>query len=645
MRRAWITTITIGLAVLVGLVDAAPVAADLARDDPDGAQELAERFAPVIMLKSQPEPCSDEGEPYGPTSIDLVLDNPDIVLRQVGNDDPVVMRAPGASDLFGLGEGMYLDFPGGALAPGCIYETDFERYRAGGPAVVYAHVVQQEGHPDQLALQYWLYWYYNDWNNKHESDWEFVQLLFDAGSIDEALGSEPVSAGYAQHEGGERADWDDDKLERVGTRPFVYSSAGSHASYYGAALFMGRSGSEGFGCDNTDGPSDRYDPEVVVLPDSVDDPDDPLAWLAFEGRWGERQRGPFNGPTGPAAKDRWLEPIDWHEELRPSSVVIPAGDSDSVGIVSLFCTVVEWGSGTVIQVATSPLRLALTALVLFLVGRWLIGRTTWGAVELTPIRRRRRAGQIIRAAATAYRDRSRALLSFGLIFIPTAVVVGFVGALVAIVPLLGDALDLARGSEGANLLFAAFAGSLASLLAYLAVNGMTAAYLDALDTAESRRPAEAARHAWSRWRELVSGFLRAYVIVVVLLISVIGIPFAIRQLVRYQFIAQVAVLEGHGGAAATARSSELVRGRWLHTGVMIAVFNALLVMATTVVGLLVLVLVTGLPLWALSMVTTLIQGLLTPLLGAAQTLLYGDAVAEHAGEAAADIAQPATVGV
>ena len=40
----------------------------------------------------------------------------------------------------------------------------------------------------------------------------------------------------------------------------------------------------------------------IVLPDSVDDPDDPLAWLAFNGRWGERQTGSFNGPTGPATK-------------------------------------------------------------------------------------------------------------------------------------------------------------------------------------------------------------------------------------------------------------------------------------------------------------------------------------------------------
>ena len=55
---------------------------------------------------------------------------------------------------------------------------------------------------------------------------------------------------------------------------------------------MGRSGSEGFGCDNTDEPSTRVEPEVVLLPDGVDDPADPLAWVDFEGRWGERHASP-----------------------------------------------------------------------------------------------------------------------------------------------------------------------------------------------------------------------------------------------------------------------------------------------------------------------------------------------------------------
>jgi hypothetical protein len=308
------------------------------------AVALAERFAPIIMLKQQEEPCDTEGEPFVPMPVDLVLDNPEIALRQMGIENPTVMRSPGAGDLYELGEGFFLDFPGSSLTPGCIYERDFDKYFASSSATVYAHVVQQPDEPELVFVQYWFYWYYNDWNNKHESDWEGITLKFEASSVAEALETEPVAVGYSQHEGGERADWDDPKLTREGDRPVVYSSARSHASYYGSALYLGRAASEGFGCDDTTGPSERVSPDVVVLPDSVDDPSDPLAWLEYRGRWGERQQGSFNGPTGPAAKDRWLEPAPWFEELRASSVVIPAGDSSGVTVIDAFCGAVERGS-------------------------------------------------------------------------------------------------------------------------------------------------------------------------------------------------------------------------------------------------------------------------------------------------------------
>ena len=297
------------LLTFLALLPAAPTVSAQADDEGD-AQELVERYAPIVMLRTQEEPCDSDGEPFAPMNVELVLDNPQIALRQVGNGDPTVMRAPGAADLFDLGEGFYLDAPGDSLNPGCIYEQDHDRFNAGQPAVVYAHIAQQPDEPDQLAVQYWLYWYYNDWNNVHEGDWEFVQLMFPASSVAEALATEPESTGYAQHEGGERADWDGDKLQREGTHPVVYSSQRSHASYYNAALYMGRSGSEGFGCDNTDEPSTRVEPEVVLLPDGVDDAADPLAWVDFDGRWGERHAAPNNGPTGPNTKPQWTEPVD-----------------------------------------------------------------------------------------------------------------------------------------------------------------------------------------------------------------------------------------------------------------------------------------------------------------------------------------------
>ena len=616
---------------LVGVPAGRAAAGDDRADDASAEQQLVDRFAPVIMLKSQDAPCDADGEQYAPTAADIVLDNPEVLLRQVGQSNPVVMRAPGASDLYELGEGFFLDFPGSSLEPGCIYETDFRKFSADTPATVYAHIGQQADRPGQLVIQYWFYWYYNDWNNKHESDWEGIQLLFDASSVDEALASEPVSVGYAQHEGGERADWNSSKLSREGDRPVVYSSAGSHASYFGSAVYLGRSASEGFGCDNTDGPSTRVDPVVTLLPDDVDDPDDPLAWLAYHGRWGERQNGSFNAPTGPMEKPRWTEPVTWHDDLRANAVVVPAGDSSGSAIVASFCSVVETGSGALIKLSTSPGRLIAVLGILALLIAWLVRRTEWTRVLPVPLVRRRRTGQILRASLGAFRRRTGVLLVFGLVYLPTSLVVGAAVSIGSRIPLVRNLLALAGRVSETSVLFALLAGSFASLVSYIAVNAMVAAYYAPIADGQERSAAAAVALAWSRRRDLAAGFLRSVVIVTALMLSVVGIPWGIRQLVRYQFMAQAVVVDELNGVDALARSSRLVRGRWFHTALFVVVVNALAALVGTTLGLLLLVLVAGLPLWLFSVLVTLVFALIVPVTALAITLLYGDAVAELEG--------------
>src|SRR5262245_47997927 len=350
-----------------------------AQDAGNADLELAQRYAPVVFVRPQDAPCDTNGEPFEPAPVEIVLDNPEVFLRQVGNGDPVKSSGPSAADLFDLREGWYLDFPGDALNPGCIFEQDFRRFYD-GRSVVYAHVTSQADRPGVLALQYWFFWYHNPAKNDHEGDWEFIQLLFDADDATEALATEPSEVGYAQHTGGERSGWDDPKLDKDGVRPVVYPAKGSHAAYYDQALYLGRSGREGFGCDNTDGATSRIDPDVVLLPDAVTDPDDPLAWLEFRGRWGQRESGFFNRPPGPIAQGRWTQPVRWQEGLRDASVVVPGGDRQGDAVVDAFCRVVEFGSSALVFVLRSPVvALGLGAMVL-LVSVVLASRTRWSPV-------------------------------------------------------------------------------------------------------------------------------------------------------------------------------------------------------------------------------------------------------------------------
>ena len=529
-------------------------------DDP--AQQLAEQFAPIIMLKQQSKDCDNDGEPYGPTAADIVLDNPEIALRQVGRDDPVVMWAPSASDIAGLGEGFFLDFPGSSLSPECIYQRDFDKYAADEPATVYAHIVQPADAPDKLVLQYWIYWYYNDWNNKHESDWEGISLLFDASSIEDALASRPIEVGYSQHEGGERARWDSNKLERDGDHPVIYSSAGSHASYFSSAVYLGRSASEGFGCDDTSGPSEALSPKVVLLPDAVDDPDDPLAWVSFEGRWGERQRGPFNGPTGPASKDRWLDPLPWFDELRPSSVVIPAGDSDGAAVVGVFCGVVAAGSNALITFTVSPAAAIFGFLIIFFIFKFIAGRTDWSRVSTEPLCRRRRIGQIIRAAAVTYRNSPLLFIALGLLYIPAAVLAAAIAIFARLIPFVGEFIDLAQPSGSTNLLLAVMPFGLVNLAAFAGVSALVAEFLrGAARTSDGLR--DATRVTWAHRSTLLKALIRTYAIIAILMVSIVGIPWGVRQIVRYQLIPQVVMHEETDARRSLQRSTELVHGRWL----------------------------------------------------------------------------------
>jgi hypothetical protein len=98
----------------VGVV--AALAPSAAAADPAG--ELAVRYAPVVRIVAQTEPCG-HGEPYEPTDVDTVLGNPDVALRGPWAGGSIVEIAPTAADLAKGLTGYHLDFPGDALEPRC----------------------------------------------------------------------------------------------------------------------------------------------------------------------------------------------------------------------------------------------------------------------------------------------------------------------------------------------------------------------------------------------------------------------------------------------------------------------------------------------------------------------------------------------
>jgi hypothetical protein len=248
-------------------------------------------------------------------------------------------------------------------------------------------------------------------------------------------------------------------------------------------------------------------------------------------------------------------------------------------------------------------------------------------VNPLPIVRRRRAGQIVRATGRCFARAPLVFTLIGLVSLPLGFVGGLLTSLIRWAPFAGRMLVVSESDGLWRLVLSLFVGGLANVITLTAVTAAVAWTINEMSAGRTPSVREVVGAVVHRAGDLGRGLLRAVVIIAALVLSVVGIPFAIRQVVRYQFLPQAVMIEGRDGRAALARSSVLVRGRWWHTAVVIGLVNAVIALSATVVGLLILVLLRP-PVWLLSVVISVASMLVMPLAGTAVTLLYGDAVSD-----------------
>jgi hypothetical protein len=244
--------IAIASAALALLCLAAAAPAPAQKEGKAASQRLIDAYVPRLMVRERDEICDTNGEQYEATSVGTVLDNPSVTLTEAdqGGEETLVKRAPTVAEIAGLGEQYHLNLPGSPLGDTCVYARDFAKLKREGkaPAVTYAHIARQKGRRG-LAVQYWFFWYFNQFNDLHEGDWEGMQVVFQSSDPTQALREGPSEIGLFQHGGGEKANWTDGKVEKEGAHPVVYPAAGSHATFYESAVHIqnGRKGS-GVGC-------------------------------------------------------------------------------------------------------------------------------------------------------------------------------------------------------------------------------------------------------------------------------------------------------------------------------------------------------------------------------------------------------------
>jgi hypothetical protein len=586
--------------------------------------ELAQRYAPVVRLVRQDEPCH-HGEPFQPTDVNLVLRNPDVALRGPWDRSNIIKVAPTAADLAGGLFGYHLDFPGHAVTPGCVYDEWSHRLNEGHPSRAYARVVPDPAYPRQIALQYWFFYVFNNFNDKHEGDWEMIQLDFDAPTAQQALGTKPALVGFSQHEGAESAHWGDSKLELVdGTHPVVYAALGSHANYYTSVLHLGRSAAEGVGCDETSGPSLELRPVVSVVPTHKAAYLGAFPWLGFEGRWGEERESFYNGPTGPATKPQWSEPITWaSESWRDKSFTVPAGTALGSTATSFFCGAVATGSTLLTSLVGNPSPVLIAFAVILGIMLWLTSRTQWQPSAPLRLSRRRQWGSIVTAARRMYFGHLRLFLGIGLLFFPLGAVISGLQYLLFRAGGL-NALVTAAGSTNAVVDFLAILlGIVFTVFGLTLIHSATAIAMVEIDGGREISAWSAYRRTLPKLGSLLGTVLVGAVALTIVSFSAIGVALAAFLIVRWSLLAQVVVLEDTSGVTGLHRSAQLVRGNWWRVASLILFITVIALLLGPLVGT-VLLFISSASFDFINLVSSVIYVIVLPYVAIATTYLYFD---------------------
>jgi hypothetical protein len=263
----------------------------------------AEQYAPILYFV--------DSEKCYPVDVSYALDNS--YLYEIDNPTPISML-PTATMLSNYtSDKYYLDNQRGTVAVGDNgIENDYQSKMAALGYKVYAHVDTTSN-----VIQYWFFYAFNGGDlNRHEGDWEMIQVMFSA--------EQPTQVMYSQHYSGQTATWK--QVEKDGNHVKVYVARGSHANY-----IKPYSGKIGLASDDVGDTgkilkpsvlqSDGYDVELLQS----------QSWLAFGGRWGwagANQSAAAEAailgeaaPNGPQFRENgnMYKPLVWAGGLQPAN--------------------------------------------------------------------------------------------------------------------------------------------------------------------------------------------------------------------------------------------------------------------------------------------------------------------------------------
>lgn len=259
----------------------------------------------ALLERHKPRLVYDAQEAYFADSAAIWTDSPTNELRRA--DGTVIAKPPTLTlDYLGTYPAQKGDVIGDRSRA---YEASARALHAQARYANRAYGHARRDRNGRLWLQYWLFYYYNDFKilgnllsgGKHEGDWELVQIELDDDE-------RPVRAVFTQHREAEVQPWE--RVVKHGARPLVYVARGSHANYFGAGTHW-----TGHWVDRADGKGPRIDPALEIV--ETDTP----RWLHWPGHWGDtKASGPLdsNSPTSPASRRHWKDPLALIQQATPT---------------------------------------------------------------------------------------------------------------------------------------------------------------------------------------------------------------------------------------------------------------------------------------------------------------------------------------
>jgi hypothetical protein len=267
-------------------------------------RDFAEQYAPLLYFVHD-EKCY-------PVDVSYAFNTSN--LYQVGDSTPL-LRFPINAILLDqyTTDTYYLDNQRGSVAVGDNgIENDYQSKMNTLGFKVYARVDTQDN-----VVQYWFFYAFNGGElNRHEGDWEMIQVVLSGG--------QPTHVMYSQHYSGQSALWR--QVDKEGDHVKVYVARGSHANY-----IKPYSGKIGFASDDVGDNGKILKPNILQSDGYSIELLGSQPWLDFAGHWGFYGSNESEateaavlgeaGPNGPKFREggtMW-QPLTWAADLQPAN--------------------------------------------------------------------------------------------------------------------------------------------------------------------------------------------------------------------------------------------------------------------------------------------------------------------------------------